>query len=103
MIEAVIGPGARANRRKHLSALCAWGVDQHHLASNPVRDVKAGRHVKGGGFYTWTIPDVQQFLEHHNGQSLKARKARLALGLLLFSGARRQDNGDLRQAAHQGR
>jgi hypothetical protein len=56
MIEAVIGPGARANRRKHLSALCAWGVDQHHLASNPMRDVKAGRHVKGGGFYTWTIP-----------------------------------------------
>jgi integrase len=91
MIEAVIGPGARANRRKHLSALCAWGVDQHHLPSNPVRDVKAGRHVKGGGFYTWTIPDVQQFLEHHKDQSLRARKARLALGLLLFSGARRQD------------
>ncbi|MGY8667048.1 tyrosine-type recombinase/integrase [Bradyrhizobium sp. UFLA05-109] len=91
MIEAADGPGARANRRKHLSVLCAWGVEYNHLSSNPVRDVKAGRRVKGAGFYTWTIPDVQQFLGHHSGSEKKARKARLALSLLLFSGARRQD------------
>jgi integrase len=91
IIEAVDGAGARANRRKHLSKLCAWGVDENQLPSNPVRDVKAGKQIKGGGFYTWVIPDVRQFLEHHNGQSLKARKSRLAVGLLLFSGARRQD------------
>jgi integrase len=91
MIEAVDGKGARANRRKHLSTLCSWGVENNHLPSNPVRDIKAGRHVKGGGYYTWTIPDVQQFLERQSGSALKSRKARLALGLLLFSGARRQD------------
>lgn len=91
MIEAVDGAGARANRRKHLSALCSWGVENNHLASNPVRDIKAGRKIKGGGFYTWTIDDVQDFLNFHNGTDLKARKARLALALLLFSGARRQD------------
>jgi integrase len=87
MIEAADKPGGAANRRKHLSALCAWGVDQRHLPTNPVRDVKAGRRVKGGGFYTWTVADVEQFLAYHKQGS----KARLALGLLLFTGARRQD------------
>lgn len=80
-------PGAAANRRKHLSALCAWGVDEKHLATNPVRDVRAGRRVKGGGYYTWTVADVEQFLAYHKQGS----KPRLALGLLLFTGARRQD------------
>lgn len=91
IIEAVDGKGARTNRRKHLSALCSWGVQAEHLSSNAVRDIKAGRPAKTSGYYTWTIPDVRQFLDHHSGPSLRARKARLALGLLLFSGGRRQD------------
>ena len=65
MIEAKHGDGARTNRRKHLSALCAWGVESNHLTSNPVRDIKSGRAVTGSGFYTWTIPDVEQYIEHH--------------------------------------
>lgn len=91
LLEAKDSAGAATNRRKHLSALCSWGVDAGHLASNPVRDIKAGRAVKGGGYYTWTIPDVEQFIAHHKIGS----KAVLALGLLLFSGARRQDMVDL--------
>lgn len=91
LIEAKDGRGARTNRRKHLSALCSWAVENHHIPTNYVRDIKAGRAVKGGGYYTWLIPDVQQFLAFHNGNTLKARKARLALGLLLFAGTRRQD------------
>jgi integrase len=94
MIEAVDGKGARNNRRKHLSAMCSWAVDQTppFLPSNPVRDIKAGRRVKTGGYYTWTIPDVQQFLHYHREQNTKrSRKAILALGLLLFAGTRRQD------------
>lgn len=99
MIEMKDGPGARTNRRKHLSALCSWAVENKHLPSNPVRDIKAGRRVKGGGYYTWVIPDVQQFLHHHrerarsdDPQTVKrSRKAILALGLLLFGGTRRQD------------
>ena len=67
--------------------MCAWGADAGHLPTNPVRDVKAGRAQKGSGYYTWTVADVEQFLEHHGNGT----KARLALGLLLFSGARRQD------------
>ncbi len=94
MIEAADGKGARTNRRKHLSALCSWAVDQTPslLASNPVRDIKAGRAAKTSGFYTWLIPDVQQFLHYHRNQNTRrSRKAILALGLLLFAGTRRQD------------
>jgi integrase len=66
------------------------------LSTNLVRDIKAGRRVKGDGFYTWTVPDVQQFLTYHRGQNTKrSRKAVLALGLLLFAGMRRQDMVDL--------
>lgn len=94
MIEAADGKGARTNRRKHLSAMCSWAIDQTPalLPSNPVRDIKAGRAVKTGGFYTWLIPDVQQFLHfHRNAGTKRSRKAILALGLLLFAGTRRQD------------
>lgn len=80
-------PGAAANRRKHLSTLCAWGVKHDYLASNPARDVEAIKKAKGGGYYTWTVPDVLQFRNHHGVGS----KAVLALALLLFTGARRQD------------
>jgi integrase len=79
-------PGAAANRRKHLSALCAWGVEQDYLPANPARDVKTIKKATGG-FYTWTVPDVQQFLIRHP----IGTKAALALALLLFTGARRQD------------
>jgi integrase len=79
-------PGAAANRRKHLSALCAWGVDHDHLTSNPARDVKTVKKASGG-YYTWTVTDVEQFLAHFG----IGTKARLALALLLFTGARRQD------------
>jgi integrase len=91
LLEGKDSAGAATNRRKHLSALCSWGVDAGHLTSNPVRDIKAGRAVKGGGYYTWTIPDVEQYIAHHKVGS----RAVLALGLLLFSGARRQDMVDL--------
>jgi integrase len=92
IIETKDGPGARTNLRKHLSALCSWSVENNYLPSNPVRDIKAGRRVKGGGYYTWTIPDVQQFLAYHREQPARqSRKAVLALGLLLFAGTRRQD------------
>jgi integrase len=82
-------PGAAANRRKHLSVLCAWGVEYNYLPSNPVRDVKT---IKGadGGYYTWTIADVETFIERHP----LGTKAHLALALLLFTGARRQDMVD---------
>ncbi|KWV45901.1 hypothetical protein AS156_23090 [Bradyrhizobium macuxiense] len=92
LIEMKDGRGARTNRRKHLSALCSWGVENDHLSGNPVRDIKAGKASKGAGYYTWLIPDVQQFVAYHSEQKTRrSRKALLALGLLLFAGMRRQD------------
>jgi integrase len=91
LIEMKKGPGARTNRRKHLSALCSWGVENNLLPSNPIRDIRAGRTIKGGGYYTWTIPDVQQFLDYHSRGGLRGSKATLAMSLLLFGGMRRQD------------
>lgn len=88
-----------ANRRKHLSALCAFGVEEKHLPMNMVRDTKAGtgQTKKGGGFHTWTIEEVRQYLDYHRAEAQKPEertrslKAILALGLLLFGGMRRQD------------
>jgi integrase len=86
MIEAASGPGAADNRRKFLSMMCSWAVDAGHLTANPVRDVRMAKG-KTAGYYTWTVSDVEQFLAYHKEGS----KARLALALLLFTGARRQD------------
>ena len=58
-----------------------------HRSAHGLRDVKAGRNVKGGGYYTWTIEDVKQFMDRHK----VGTRAHLALALLLFTGARRQD------------
>jgi integrase len=80
-------PGAANNRRKHLSAMCAWAVDEKLMPTNYVRDVKMAAKKIGGGYYTWTIEDVAQF----EGRWPIGTMPRLALALLLFTGSRRQD------------
>lgn len=45
------------------------------------------RKIKGTGFHTWTYGEVAQFREHHPSGSL----ARLALELIIGTGAARQD------------
>ena len=80
-------PGSANNRRKHLSAMCAWAVDEKLMPTNYVRDVKMAAKKKGGGFYTWTVEDVAQFEARYQVGTM----ARLALALLLFTGSRRQD------------
>jgi integrase len=79
-------PGAANNRRKYLSALFGWAVEAGHMTSNPARDVRRVRYASEG-FHTWTADEVRQFVERHPIGS----KARLALALLLFTGARRGD------------
>jgi len=80
--------GAANNRRKYLSAMFGWAVDQDPplLKSNPARDVRRVKYASSG-FHTWTPDEVRQFEERHS----IGTKARLALGLLLFTGMRRQD------------
>jgi integrase len=83
-------PGAADNRRKHLSAMCAWAVEAKLLPMNYVRDVKAIENKTGDGFHTWTMEEVAQFEAYYPIGTMP----RLALALLLFTGSRRQDMVD---------
>jgi integrase len=81
--------GAANNRRKYLSAMCAWAVDGAKpplLRSNPCRDVKRVKHVTEG-FHTWSLEEIAKF----EARWPVGTKPRLALALLLFTGARRED------------
>ncbi|TGS73876.1 integrase, partial [Mesorhizobium sp. M3A.F.Ca.ET.175.01.1.1] len=57
-----------------------------HAQSNPARDI-AYFKATGDGFHSWTIEEVEQFEERHP----IGTKARLALGLLLYTLQRRSD------------
>jgi integrase len=63
-----------------------WAVSRNLMKSNPARDAKPFRYASDG-FHTWTLAEVQQFEARHP----VGTKARLALALLLFTGARRGD------------
>jgi integrase len=79
-------PGAANNRKKYLSAMFGWAVRQNLMKSNPARDAERAIYATSG-FHTWTVDEVRQFEERHP----IGTKARLALALLLFTGARRGD------------
>lgn len=83
-------PGAANNRRKYLSSMFRWAISQQTLpvriATNPCRDVTR-LDYETDGFHTWSDDDVARFEAHHEPGS----RARLALALLLYTGARRGD------------
>lgn len=79
-------PGAANNRRKWLSAMFGWAVENGHMRANPARDVRRIRYATEG-FHTWTVEEVEQFERRHP----IGTKARLALALLLYLGVRRGD------------
>lgn len=79
-------PGAANNRLKYLSALFAWAIEAGHMRANPARDVRRLKYASEG-FHTWTVAEVRQFLETHG----PGTTARLAMLLMLFTGARRSD------------
>lgn len=103
-------PGARSNRVKAIRAVCRWAADQRPplLAHNPARDLRKPA-LTGGGWHTWTDDEIARFEARHPIGS----KARLALALLLYTGARRSDvirlgrqharDGRLRWRPHKGR
>lgn len=80
------GAGAANNRKKYLSAMFGWAVKAKHMVANPARDAERVAYATDG-FHTWTVDEVRQFEEKHP----IGTKARLALALLLFTGARRGD------------
>jgi integrase len=79
-------PEAANDRLKALRQVFAWGVEIGHTMTNPARDVP---YLKGNpdGFHTWTVEEVRQYEARHG----LGTRARLALALLLFTGARRSD------------
>ena len=79
-------PGAANNRRKYLSSMFGWAVEQGLLRFNPAREVRRVRYATSG-FHSWTVDEVRQFEERHP----IGTKARLALALLLYLGPRRGD------------
>jgi integrase len=79
-------PGAANNRRKYLSAMFGWAVEEGHIKTNPAREVRRVKYASNG-FHTWTLAEVAQFIERHP----IGTKPYLALCLLLFTGVRKGD------------
>jgi integrase len=81
-------PGAANNRMKYLSAMFGWAIENEPetVTANPVRDVQKLKYEKAG-FRPWTETDLAKFEDAYP----IGTKQRLALALLLFTGARRSD------------
>jgi integrase len=79
-------PEAGNERVKRIRAMFSWAVEEERVSSNPARDVTL---TKTGsiGFHTWAVSEVEKFEQPHPIGS----KARLALALLMWTGARRSD------------
>lgn len=82
-------PGAANNRKKYLSAMFTWAMEEAQpalMTSNPARDVKRVKYATSG-FHNWTVDEVEQYRARH----AIGTKARLALEMVLFVGVRRSD------------
>ena len=75
-------PEAANSRVKAMRQAFKYGVRKKLVPFNPARDVS---YIRTGstGYHTWTIEEVRQFEERHP----VGTKARLALALLVFTGA----------------
>ena len=82
--------GANA-RVKAIRAVYKWALDPMNeiraVSANPARDVPYLKPKRPGGLPTWTLVDIEQYYCHHP----VGTKARLALDLLIYTGARRSD------------
>lgn len=81
-------PGAANNRKKFLSAMFGWAIENKEtgIQTNPCREVRKLKY-DSDGFHLWTEADLDRFEAHYPIGS----KPRLALALLLLTGARRSD------------
>lgn len=79
-------PGAANNRKKYLSAMFGWAVTARHMKANPARDAERVGYATAG-FHTWSVDEVRQY----EARWPIGTKPRLAMALMLYSGARRGD------------
>lgn len=90
--------GAASDRVKAIRAAFKWGLAEDIIASNPAAGLEK-LPMPGEGLHTWTSEEMERFRERHPPDST----ARLALELLLLTGARRSDAIILgRQHCHGG-
>lgn len=80
------GPHAANTVAKRLSSLFGFAVRLGYMDRNPAMHAQR-RKVSGDGYHTWTEAEIAAFLARHPEGS----KARLALLLILNTGAARQD------------
>ncbi|UWQ83524.1 hypothetical protein [Leisingera caerulea] len=81
------GPEAANRLHKELSEIFNFARRYHQFKGNsPTSEVKR-RKTKTGGFHTWSEFEVEQFRETH----ASGTPARLALELIIGTGAARQD------------
>jgi integrase len=89
-VEAIMakkeGPHAANSAAKRLSSLFAYAQRMGLVHHNPARHAER-RKTGGDGFHTWTDAEIAKFRQHYPEGS----KARLALALILNTGAARQD------------
>ena len=79
-------PFAARNWLKALRGLCKFAVEAGLLAEDPTRDIKRDA-PRSSGFPTWDENQIEEFEKRHP----IGTKARLALGLLLYTLQRRSD------------
>jgi integrase len=79
-------PEAANHRLKCIRAVFRWAVEVEHVDANPARAVPNIPN-RTDGHHTWTVSEVEQYRRRHK----PGTKARLALEILLFTGARRGD------------
>jgi integrase len=101
-------PGSANNRVRALRALFKWAKAQRIVTVDPARQLDKLR-VVSSGWHTWTPDEIDRFEAAHG----PGTKARLALRLLVYTGARRSDaarlgrqherDGVLRWTAYKGR
>jgi integrase len=80
------GPEASNNLLKALKRMFRWAHEKELLSHNPATAVAQIKH-KTDGHHTWTVEEVRQFEAAH----ATGTTPRLALALLLYTGARRGD------------
>jgi integrase len=80
-------PEAANDFLKALRGLFAFALKYEHVGSDPTAGVDKLRSRNPEGWHTWTVDEVRQYEARHPIGS----KARLALALLLYTGARRSD------------
>lgn len=81
------GPKAAERLKEQLDRLFDFAVKLEWIERNPVKQADDIQVQRGDGFYAWTEDDIAAFREHW----AVGTKPRLALELMLWTGARRGD------------